>query len=188
MSFVEQEDVLEMFEGLTKYMFREVLNVEVGDFPWMPWSEAMEKYGSDKPDIRFEMKINDISELAKGKGFGVFDSAGFIGAICAKGCSEYTRKQLDDLTNWVKRPQIGAKGLVYVRYNTDGSIKSSVDKFFPPKIENMGRNRWGSPRRFATGYVRRPQPNVKSAGRTAARNRQSVGFAHQRRDQAALGC
>ena len=133
MSFVEQKDVLEMFEGLTKYMFREVLNVEVGDFPWMPWSEAMEKYGSDKPDIRFEMKINDISELAKGKGFGVFDSAGFIGAICAKGCSEYTRKQLDDLTNWVKRPQIGAKGLVYVRYNTDGSIKSSVDKFYSPE-------------------------------------------------------
>ena len=133
MSFVEQKDVLEMFEGLTRYMFREVLNVEVGDFPWMPWSEAMEKYGSDKPDIRFEMKINDISELAKGKGFGVFDSAGFIGAICAKGCSEYTRKQLDDLTNWVKRPQIGAKGLVYVRYNTDGSIKSSVDKFYSPE-------------------------------------------------------
>lgn len=133
MSFVEQKDVLEMFEGLTRYMFREVLNVEVGDFPWMPWSEAMEKYGSDKPDIRFEMKINDISELAKGKGFGVFDSAGFIGAICTKGCSEYTRKQLDDLTNWVKRPQIGAKGLVYVRYNTDGSIKSSVDKFFSPE-------------------------------------------------------
>lgn len=133
MSFVEQKDVLEMFEGLTKYMFREVLNVEVGDFPWMPWSEAMEKYGSDKPDIRFEMKINDISELAKGKGFGVFDSAGFIGAICAEGCSEYTRKQLDDLTNWVKRPQIGAKGLVYVRYNTDGSIKSSVDKFYSPE-------------------------------------------------------
>jgi len=133
MSFLEQKDVLEMFEGLTRYMFREVLNVEVGDFPLMPWSEAMEKYGSDKPDIRFEMKINDISELAKGKGFGVFDSAGFIGAICAKGCSEYTRKQLDDLTNWVKRPQIGAKGLVYVRYNTDGSIKSSVDKFYSPE-------------------------------------------------------
>jgi len=130
MSFVEQKDVLEMFEGLTRHMFKETLNVEVEDFPWMPYSEAMEKYGSDKPDTRFEMLINDITKTVKGKDFVVFDSAEYIGAICAKGCAEYTRKQLDALTNWVKRPQIGAKGLVYVKCNADGSFKSSVDKFY----------------------------------------------------------
>lgn len=130
MSFVEQKDVLETFEGLTRYMFKEVLNVEVDEFPWMPYSEAMEKYGSDKPDIRFEMVLNDISALVKGKGFSIFDSAEHIGAICAKGCAGYSRKQLDGLTNWVKRPQIGAKGLVYVKCNEDGSFKSSVDKFY----------------------------------------------------------
>ncbi len=130
MSFVEQKDVLETFEGLTKHMFKEVLNIEVNDFPWMTYADAMENYGSDKPDIRFEMLIKDLSETSKGKGFGVFDTAEYIGAICAKGCSEYTRKQLDDLTNWVKRPQIGAKGLVYVKCNDDDSFKSSVDKFY----------------------------------------------------------
>ncbi|QIA09538.1 aspartate--tRNA ligase [Draconibacterium halophilum] len=130
MSFVEQKDVLEMFEGLTRHMFKETLNVEVDEFPWMPYSEAMEKYGSDKPDTRFEMLINDITETVKGNDFVVFDSAEYIGAICAKGCAEYTRKQLDGLTNWVKRPQIGAKGLVYVKCNEDGSFKSSVDKFY----------------------------------------------------------
>ena len=130
MSFVEQKDVLEMFEGLTKYVFKEVLDVEITDFPWMPYSEAMEKYGSDKPDTRFEMLLNDISETVKGKGFSIFDSAEYIGAICAKGCAEYSRKQIDELTNWVKRPQVGAKGMVYVKYNTDGTLKSSVDKFY----------------------------------------------------------
>jgi aspartyl-tRNA synthetase len=130
MSFVEQKDVLEMFEGLTKYIFNEVLNVEINDFPWMPYEEAMEKYGSDKPDIRFDMLLNDISEMVKGNGFSVFDSAEYIGAICLLGCSEYSRKQLDELTNWVKRPQVGAKGLVYVKYNQDGTFKSSVDKFY----------------------------------------------------------
>jgi aspartyl-tRNA synthetase len=130
MSFVEQEDVLNTFEGLTKYTFKNVLNVEVDNFPRMPYSTAMEKYGSDKPDIRFEMLLNDITELAQGKGFGIFDSAEYIGAICAKGCAEYSRKQIDELTDWVKRPQIGAKGLVYVKYNADGSLKSSVDKFY----------------------------------------------------------
>lgn len=130
MSFVEQKDVLEMFEGLTKYMFKEVLNVEIEDFPWMPYSEAMEKYGSDKPDTRFTMLLNDLAGMAQGKGFGVFDSAEYIGAICAKGCAGYTRKQLDELTDWVKRPQIGAKGLVYLKCNEDGSYKSSVDKFY----------------------------------------------------------
>ena len=130
MSFVEQKDVLETFEGLTKHMFKEVLNVEIQDFPWLEYSEAMEKYGIDKPDIRFEMLISDITDNAKGKGFSVIDGAEYIGAICAAGCSEYTRKQLDDLTNWVKRPQIGAKGLIYVKYSEDGSFKSSVDKFY----------------------------------------------------------
>jgi len=130
MSFVEQEDVLNMFEGLTKQLFKTTKNVEVGEFLRMPYSEAMSKYGSDKPDIRFEMLINDISEVVKGKDFKVFDDAEFIGAICAKGCSEYTRKQLDALTNWVKRPQIGAQGMVYLKCNTDGSLKSSVDKFY----------------------------------------------------------
>jgi aspartyl-tRNA synthetase len=130
MSFVEQKDVLEMFEGLTKHLFSEVLNIEVKDFPWMAYSEAMEKYGVDKPDLRFEMLIREITDVTKGKGFSVFDSAEYIGAICAKGCSEYSRKQLDELTNWVKRPQIGAKGLVYVKCNEDGSYKSSVEKYY----------------------------------------------------------
>jgi aspartyl-tRNA synthetase len=130
MSFVEQKDVLQMFEGLTKHMFKETLNVEVEDFPWMPYSEAMEKYGSDKPDTRFEMCISEITETVKGNNFVVFDSAEYVGAICAKGCAEYTRKQLDELTKWVQRPQVGAKGLVYVKCNEDGSFKSSVDKFY----------------------------------------------------------
>lgn len=133
MSYVEQKDVLMMFEGLTKNTFKEVLGIDIQEFPWMSYAEAMEKYGSDKPDIRFEMFLNDITEIAQGKGFGVFDSAEYVGAICAKGCSEYSRKQLDDLTNWVKRPQIGAKGLVHVKYNSDGSLKSSVDKFYSPE-------------------------------------------------------
>ena len=133
MSFVEQKDVLEMFEGLIRHLIKEVLHVKIDDFPCMPYSEAMENYGSDKPDIRFEMLLNDITEAVKGKGFGVFDSAEYIGAFCVKGCSEYTRKQLDDLTEWVKRPQIGAKGLVYVKYGIDGSLKSSVDKFYMPE-------------------------------------------------------
>jgi aspartyl-tRNA synthetase len=133
MSFVEQKDVLGMFEGLTKHMFKDVLNIEIQDFPWMAYSEAMEKYGSDKPDIRFEMLISNITDVAKGKGFSVIDGSEFTGAICATGCGEYTRKQIDDLTNWVKRPQIGAKGLMYVKCNADGSFKSSVDKFYTPE-------------------------------------------------------
>jgi aspartyl-tRNA synthetase len=130
MSFVEQKDVLETFEGLTKHMFKDVLNIEIQDFPWMEYAEAMEKYGIDKPDIRFEMLISNITELSKGKAFSVIDGAEYIGAICAAGCSEYTRKQIDDLTNWVKRPQIGAKGLIYVKCNEDDSFKSSIDKFY----------------------------------------------------------
>lgn len=133
MSFVEQEDVLNMFEGLTKYLFKEIKGIDITEFPRMPYSEAMESYGSDKPDIRFGMKIKDLTALAKGKGFPVFDDAEFIGGICAEACSEYTRKQIDALTEWVKRPQIGAKGLVNVKVNADGTIKSSVDKFYAPE-------------------------------------------------------
>ncbi|MCC8173823.1 MAG: aspartate--tRNA ligase [Odoribacter sp.] len=130
MSFVEQEDVLNIFEGLVKHLFAELCGAEIKEFPRMTWQEAMEQYGCDKPDIRFDMQIKEITNLAKGKDFPVFNAAEYIGAICAKGCAEYTRKQLDELTNFVKRPQIGAQGLVYVKYNTDGTFKSSIDKFY----------------------------------------------------------
>lgn len=130
MSFIEQEDILNMFEGMTRYLFREVKNVEFGEFPRMTYAEAMRDYGNDKPDIRFEMKFVNLTETVRGKNFKVFDDAGIVLAICAKGCAAYTRKQLDELTDWVKRPQIGATGLVYARYNDDGTLKSSVDKFY----------------------------------------------------------
>ena len=130
MSFVTQEDVLTTFEGLAKHLFRKVKNVEIENFPWMPYSEALKNYGSDKPDLRFDMKFVEMNEIAQGKGFGVFDDAELVVGICAKGCATYTRKQLDKLTDFVRKPQIGAKGLVYARYNEDGTIKSSVDKFY----------------------------------------------------------
>ncbi len=131
MSFVEQEDVIMTFEGLTKHLFKTVKGIEIDyKFPQMPYKEAMESYGCDKPDIRFEMKFQELTSLAQGKDFVVFDSVEYIGGICAEGCASYTRKQLDALTNFVKKPQIGAKGLVYVKCNEDGSFKSSVDKFF----------------------------------------------------------
>jgi aspartyl-tRNA synthetase len=130
MSFVTQEDILNTFEGLTRHLFKACRNIELPTFPRMTYDEAMRDYGSDKPDVRFDMRFKDLSSLAKGKGFPVFDDAESVLAIRAEGCAEYTRKQLDELTEWVKRPQIGAKGLVYVRYNTDGSVKSSVDKFY----------------------------------------------------------
>jgi aspartyl-tRNA synthetase len=130
MSFVEQNDILDIFEGLTRHLFRELKGFDPGEFQRMPYAEAMEKYGSDKPDLRFGMAFNDITNLAQGKDFPVFNSAEYVVAICAEGCAEYTRKQLDALTDYVKRQQIGAKGLVYVRYNSDGSLKSSVDKFY----------------------------------------------------------
>jgi aspartyl-tRNA synthetase len=133
MSFVHQEDILNMFEGLTQYLFKTALGIELGKFPRMTYDEAMLRFGSDKPDLRFGMEFVDLSNSAKGKGFPVFDSAESVLAICAPGCAEYTRKQIDDLTEWVKRPQIGAKGLVYVKYEADGSIKSSVDKFYTPE-------------------------------------------------------
>jgi aspartyl-tRNA synthetase len=130
MSFVSQEDVLNTFEGLVKYLFREVKGITLDDFPRMPFSEAMKYYGNDKPDVRFEMKFNELNEVAQNKGFKVFDSAELVLGITADGCASYTRKELDKLTDWVKRPQIGAKGLVYVKCNEDGSFKSSVDKFY----------------------------------------------------------
>lgn len=131
MSFVEQEDVLEIFERFAKYLFRETLGIEFDyAFPRMPWSEAMARYGSDKPDTRFGMEINELTDKAHGKGFVVFDSAEYIGGIVAEGCAGYTRKQLDELTEFVKRPQIGAKGLVWIRIAENGSVKSSIDKFF----------------------------------------------------------
>ena len=130
MSFVQQEDVLQMFEGLVKHLFQKVKNVQLPDFSRIKYADAMRLYGSDKPDTRFGMTFVEIKDLTEGRNFMVFDSAEYVGAICAKGCANYTRKQLDELTNFVKRPQIGAKGLIYVRYDDDGSLKSSVDKFF----------------------------------------------------------
>ena len=130
MAFVEQEDILNTFEGLTKHLFKEILNKDLPAFQRMDYAEAMSKYGSDKPDIRFGMEINDISKLAKEKGFQVFDNSEVVLAILAEGCAEYSRKQVDALTDWVKRPQIGAKGLVYVKYQAEGIVKSSIDKFF----------------------------------------------------------
>ncbi|MEG1554917.1 MAG: aspartate--tRNA ligase [Rikenellaceae bacterium] len=132
MSFVEREDILNTFEGMAKAMFKEVLGQELADvdFPRMTYADAMEYYGCDKPDIRFGMKINDITEIVKGHEFAVFDSADYTGAICASGAAIYTRKQLDALTEFVKRPQVGAKGLAYIRVNNDNSVKSSFDKFF----------------------------------------------------------
>ncbi len=131
MAFVEQNDILNMFEGLIKHLFETVRGVKFeGAFPRMTYAEAMERYGSDKPDIRFGMEFVDLTVLAQQNDFVVFNSAEAVLAINAEGCSEYTRKQLDELTEWVKRPQIGAKGLVYIKCNTDGSFKSSVDKFY----------------------------------------------------------
>ena len=130
MAFVNQEDILSTFEGLTKHLFREVKKVELEEVKRMTYADAMKYYGNDKPDLRFDMKFVELNELAKGKGFPIFDDAELVVGICAKGADEYTRKQLDALTDWVKRPQIGAKGLVYAKYNPDGTIKSTVDKFY----------------------------------------------------------
>lgn len=131
MAFVDRDDVLNTFEGLAKSMFKRIKNVDFeGEFPRMDYAYAMERYGSDKPDIRFEMLINDITVDAQGKEFELFNSSEYVGGIVCKGCAEYTRKQLDELTNFVKRPQIGAKGLIYIKYNSDNTIKSSIDKFF----------------------------------------------------------
>lgn len=130
MSFITQEDILSTFEGLIRHLFKTVKNIDMPSVPRMTYDEAMKLYGSDKPDTRFEMKFIEIKELTAGKNFQVFDSAEMVVGICAKGCAEYTRKQLDELTEYVKRPQVGAKGLVYVQCKTDGTFKSSVDKFY----------------------------------------------------------
>lgn len=130
MAFVTQEEVLATFEGLTKHLFKHTLGVDLPDFPHMTYDEAIRRYGIDKPDVRFDMELTDLNDVAQNKGFAIFDSAELVVGICAKGQAGYSRKQLDGLTNWVKRPQIGAKGLVYVKCNEDGTFKSSVDKFF----------------------------------------------------------
>ncbi len=130
MAFITQEDILNTFEGLIRHLFKNVKNIDMPSVPRMDYDEAMRLYGSDKPDTRFDMKFVEITGLAKGKNFPVFDSAELVVGINASGCSEYSRKQIDELTDFVKRPQIGAKGLVYVQYRNDGSIKSSVDKFY----------------------------------------------------------
>lgn len=130
MSFVEREDVLNIFEGLIKHLFKEIRGIDIPELPRMTWHDAMEYYGCDKPDIRFGMEFVNLTQFVQGKEFAVFNSSEYIGAICVSGCAGYTRKQLDELTEFVKRPQVGAKGLVYVKYNEDGSLKSSVDKFY----------------------------------------------------------
>lgn len=134
MSFVEQEDVLNTFEGMMRTLFKNVLGVDIPDpLPRMTWYDAMDRYGSDKPDVRFGMTIHELTDVAKGKGFGVLDGAAYIGSIAVPGAADYTRKQVDELTEWVKRPQVGAKGLIYIRVNADGSFKSSIDKFYTPE-------------------------------------------------------
>ena len=137
MSFVEQDDIINTFEGMAKYLFKTVRGVELGEEPFLrlPWIEAMKRFGSDKPDMRFGMEFVELMDILKGSGgFSVFDEAEYIGGICVPGCSDYTRKQLDELTNFVKSPQIGAKGLVYAKINEDGTIKSSVDKFYSADV------------------------------------------------------
>ena len=134
MSFVEQEDVIQMFEGMSRHLFRTIKGIELDAFPRMTWHDAMKYYGSDKPDTRFEMRFVELMDVMKGHGFSVFDAAEYIGGICAKGAASYTRKQLDALTDFVKRPQIGAKGMVYARVEADGTVKSSVDKFYTQEV------------------------------------------------------
>jgi aspartyl-tRNA synthetase len=134
MSFVDQEDILNMFEGMSRHLFKKIKGIDIPALPRMTWHDAMKFYGSDKPDTRFDMQFVELMDVLKGHGFSVFDEAAYIGGICAKGAANYTRKQLDALTDFVKRPQIGAKGLVYARVEADGSVKSSVDKFYTPEV------------------------------------------------------
>jgi aspartyl-tRNA synthetase len=134
MSFVEQEDILQMFEGMLKFIFKSVKNIDYTEpISRMTWDEAMHQYGNDKPDIRFDMKLNHINDFVKNKGFKVFDEAELIVAICAKNCADYSRKQLDEITDWVKRPQVGMSGLAYIKVDAQGDYKSSVDKFYSPE-------------------------------------------------------
>ena len=145
MSFVEQEDVIELFEGMAKHLFKEIRGIELNEpFLRMPWADAMKYYGSDKPDIRFGMRFVELMDTLKGHGFSVFDNAAYIGGICAKGAANYTRKQLDALTDFVKKPQIGAKGMVYARVEENGNVKSSVDKFYTQEILQELRKAMGA--------------------------------------------
>ena len=145
MSFVEQEDVISLFEGMAKHLFRNIRGIELTEaFPRITWHDAMKYYGSDKPDTRFEMKFVELMDVLKGHGFPVFDSAEYIGGICAKGAATYTRKQLDALTDFVRRPQIGAKGMVYARVEADGNVKSSVDKFYSQEVLQQMKAAFGA--------------------------------------------
>ena len=146
MSYVGQDDVLNLFENMARYLFKEIRGVDLPEkLRQMTWKEAMEKYGSDKPDLRFGMEFVELMDVVKGKSdFAVFESAGYIGGICAKGCASYTRKQIDQLTDFVKRPQIGAKGLIYARVQDDGSVKSSVDKFYSQDVLQAVKEKMGA--------------------------------------------
>ena len=145
MSFVEQDDVINLFEGMAKYLFKTIRGVELTEpFLRMPWAEAMKYYGSDKPDLRFGMKFVELMDIMKGHGFSVFDNAAYIGGICAEGAAHYTRKQIDALTEFVKKPQIGAKGLVYARVEADGHVKSSVDKFYSQEVLQQMKDAFGA--------------------------------------------
>ncbi len=145
MSFVDQEDVIEIFEDMARHLFKEVRGVQLPEhLPQMTWHEAMRRYGSDKPDVRFGMEFVELMDVLQHTGtFSVFDNAAYIGGICVPGCASYTRKQLDQLTDFVKRPQVGAKGLVYVKYNEDGTVKSSIDKFYTPEVWAALKERMG---------------------------------------------
>ena len=145
MSFVEQEDVLNIFEGMAKHLFKVIRGIEIKEpFQRMTWHDAMKYYGSDKPDLRFGMKFVELMDIMKGHGFSVFDDAAYVGGICAEGAATYTRKQLDALTEFVKRPQVGAKGMVYARVEADGSVKSSVDKFYTQETLQQMKEAFGA--------------------------------------------
>ena len=146
MSFVTQDDVIELFEGMAKHLFKTLRGVDLGEAPFMrmPWADAMKYYGSDKPDLRFGMKFVELMDEMKGHGFSVFDNAAYIGGICAEGAATFTRKQIDALTEYVKRPQIGAKGMVYARVEADGNVKSSVDKFYTQEVLQQMREAFGA--------------------------------------------
>jgi aspartyl-tRNA synthetase len=146
MSFAEQEDVLQIFEDMARHLFKEIRGIDLPEkLQQMTWHEAMRRFGSDKPDLRFGMEFVELMDTLKGTGsFAVFDSAAYIGGICVPGCAEYTRKQLDQLTDFVKSQQVGAKGLVYVKYNSDGTVKSSIDKFYSPEVLQQLKEKMGA--------------------------------------------